>query len=93
MAAYKKHIDLEIERHIAERDKLLLRAQRSSRPTPTSNEIVSSRELMALVQRVAHLELALSRYLDKKWLRSASTAELLLNAREALEVGEDDGYE
>jgi hypothetical protein len=92
--AYKKSaIDLEIERRIAERDRLLLRAQRgASRSTPLSNEVISPRDLLALVQRVAQLELALTRYLDPEWLASATADELMLNARGALELaghGED----
>jgi hypothetical protein len=88
--AYKKSaIDLEIERRIAERDRLLLRAQRgTSRPTPVANEVISSRDLLALVQRVAQLELALSRYLDPEWIRSATPDELMLNARDALAIAE-----
>ncbi len=45
---------------------------------------------MILVQRAAHLELALSRYLDEQWIRGATPEELMLNARDALEMNDDD---
>ncbi|MDQ6827595.1 MAG: hypothetical protein M3081_01870 [Gemmatimonadota bacterium] len=86
----KTAIDLEIERRIADRDRLLLRAQRSRGVTATATEVVPSAELMILVQRAAHLELALSRYLDEQWIRGATPEELMLNARDALEMNDDD---
>ncbi|MEP6689696.1 MAG: hypothetical protein ABJD07_01000 [Gemmatimonadaceae bacterium] len=85
----KTSVDLEIERRIAERDRLLLRAQRKvGGAAPIASELMPSTELLAFVQRIAHLELALSRYLDAAWIAAASTEELILNARDALEVGE-----
>ncbi len=86
----KTAIDLEIEHRIADRDRLLLRAQRSKNGAATVSETIPSAELLVLVQRAAHLELALSRYLDEEWIRGATPEELMLNARDALQMDEDD---
>lgn len=83
----KRDMHDEIERHIEQRDRLLAFAQR--RPEREHDrerlELTILSEQQRMAERLALMEEALRLIADEEWLRRATSQELLLVARAALE--------
>ncbi|MFN2398895.1 MAG: hypothetical protein ABR543_09705 [Gemmatimonadaceae bacterium] len=76
----------EIEKRIAERDKLLARLQRRLRRTPPEGmtaEFVTT-QFIAVTDKAVRMEAALAKFLDEKWVSNASVQEIVAHARSAL---------
>jgi hypothetical protein len=82
----KEQVAAEIERKIAERDRLWAHAQGPRAPTGLEviQSSVTAAERDRLMARVEVLEEGLARYLDPDWLAQATVAELAAHARAVL---------
>ena len=83
----KRSVDDEIERTIAERDRLLARAQGSGGEAhdPGRIELTNLAQHQRMSTRIAELEKAMRYFADAEWLARASIDDMRTVARAALE--------